>query len=439
MKIIYKYLLREQFLPFLVGVMLIFVIFLLDFLLDILDLIFSKGLSVFLVGELTFYNLVWILAMAFPMGSLVGTISSFGRLSEEGEIVGMRTCGIPLKAIYLTPLSFYLVLSILVTLFSAYLLPEANLKAKTLYMRVARKRPTFTLREGMFNEVSDKYVLFAEKINHRENKLRGVIIIDKSSSPFPAYIEADSARLIEKGDGLLEFLLFSGAVYQPDNEGAETFTHINFDQQMMRVTMVEKGELRAIRGDREMNINLLMERIAEMDSLVAKSRVKIRRLSSNGILALFRGQPKSYIRHLVSSIAFQVKAELQKINSYRRKRASYEVEAHKKVSLPFACFLFPLLGIPLGILSKRGGYLISLAISLIFFILYWAMLIGGEELADRTKISPASAMWAPNVVILLIALWLNYRLILEREIGLPGFLRTVRQRKIEEGIDRNGG
>ena len=71
-------------------------------------------------------------------------------------------------------------------------------------------------------------------------------------------------------------------------------------------------------------------------------------------------------------------------------------------------------------------------ISLIFFILYWIMLIGGEELADRIKISPELAMWAPNVLILVIALWLNYRLILEREITLPGLFRKKCRAKNEK-------
>ena len=41
----------------------------------------------------------------------------------------------------------------------------------------------------------------------------------------------------------------------------------------------------------------------------------------------------------------------------------------------------------------------GIGLSLLFFIIYWAFLIGGEELADRLYLSGALAMWLPNIVI----------------------------------------
>jgi len=68
-----------------------------------------------------------------------------------------------------------------------------------------------------------------------------------------------------------------------------------------------------------------------------------------------------------------------------------------------------LVGVPLGVLTKRGGFGVGAGLSLIFFLLYWVFLIGGEKLADRRLISPAVAMWSGNVVILLIGTVLLFR------------------------------
>ena len=92
----------------------------------------------------------------------------------------------------------------------------------------------------------------------------------------------------------------------------------------------------------------------------------------------------------------------------------FKCEAHKKFSIPFACILFVLLGAPLGVMAKRGGFAVSTSLSFGFFLIYYVLLIGGEELADRNQVTPEIGMWAPNFVLLLIALYLTLYTIRER-------------------------
>jgi lipopolysaccharide export LptBFGC system permease protein LptF len=92
---------------------------------------------------------------------------------------------------------------------------------------------------------------------------------------------------------------------------------------------------------------------------------------------------------------------------------AYRVEIHKKYSLAAACFIFVLVGAPLGAAVRKGGFGTAAGLSLGFFIFYWACLIGGEELADRGKITPFWAMWFSNVV--LAAFGLFYFYMMEKE------------------------
>jgi len=82
-------------------------------------------------------------------------------------------------------------------------------------------------------------------------------------------------------------------------------------------------------------------------------------------------------------------------------QASYVlmVEVHKKYSIPFACIVFVLVGAPLGIMARKGNLAVAGGISFGFFLLYWAALIGGEELADNQLITPFAAMWAANLLV----------------------------------------
>ena len=72
---------------------------------------------------------------------------------------------------------------------------------------------------------------------------------------------------------------------------------------------------------------------------------------------------------------------------------------------------------PLGILAKKSNMGISVSISLGIFIIYWIFLIVGEELADKTIINPFIAMWAPNIVLSIIAYYL-YSLVNKENITL---------------------
>jgi lipopolysaccharide export system permease protein len=87
----------------------------------------------------------------------------------------------------------------------------------------------------------------------------------------------------------------------------------------------------------------------------------------------------------------------------------YLVEIHKKYSIPAACIVFVLVGAPLGVITRRGGFGIAASMSLGFFVLYWSCLIGGEKLADRGIVSPFTGMWIANIIIGLLGVYLTAR------------------------------
>ena len=90
----------------------------------------------------------------------------------------------------------------------------------------------------------------------------------------------------------------------------------------------------------------------------------------------------------------------------------YRVEIYKKYALPAACIIFVLLGAPLGVMVKKGGFGMAASVSLFFVVIYWAFLIVGEKLADRDMLSPFMGMWAANIVL-----------------GITGFLLMIKAAK----------
>ena len=87
-----------------------------------------------------------------------------------------------------------------------------------------------------------------------------------------------------------------------------------------------------------------------------------------------------------------------------------------------------LIGTPLGIMSRKGGFAVSMAFSLSFFIIYWIFLIGGEEFADRGLLSPVLSMWLPNIVLGSLGIIMCYRQSLEQRFLNLNFINLFKRR-----------
>jgi len=141
------------------------------------------------------------------------------------------------------------------------------------------------------------------------------------------------------------------------------------------------------------------ERLLQGQSLrppTAPQRGRQRAVSGSSMQAV------QHLRGVVGSYA-------GRLDGLRRQINVYLVEIHKKYSIPAACIVFVLVGAPLGVITRRGGFGIAASMSLGFFVLYWSCLIGGEKLADRGIVSPFTGMWIANIIIGLLGVYLTAR------------------------------
>lgn len=83
---------------------------------------------------------------------------------------------------------------------------------------------------------------------------------------------------------------------------------------------------------------------------------------------------------------------------------SYGVEYHKKFALPLASFCFVLIGVALALKYPRSGIGLVIGGSLVIFLVFYVLLIGGENVADKGLIHPAVAMYTPVVLFTLVGI-----------------------------------
>jgi lipopolysaccharide export system permease protein len=110
--------------------------------------------------------------------------------------------------------------------------------------------------------------------------------------------------------------------------------------------------------------------------------------------------------HLPAAMAPVILSGLSEVSEARatersemRQANMYGVEIHKKFTISVSCFNFVVIGIALALRFPRGGMGLVLGGSLLIFAVFYIAMTAGEQLADRGYLTPAAAMWAPNLLI----------------------------------------
>jgi len=178
-----------------------------------------------------------------------------------------------------------------------------------------------------------------------------------------------------------------------------------------------------------MDIAEMQEVVAQADAAAVPFRMKMQRSVENKLEFLFSDTLNypydstrtdsialAYLKADMNGIYFKLKRDNEQIEEQHKVSNRYEIEIYKKYSIPAASFAFILIGAPLGILTRRGGMGIAVTISLLIFTLYWAFLIGGEDLSDNGIISPFAAMWSANILIGVAGLYLLVKVITEKPL-----------------------
>ena len=450
MRLITKYLFREISSPFLISLLIITFILFINFLLRAIDRFLGKGLEISIIIEYLFLNLAWIIALSIPMAMLLATLTTFGRLSEDNEINALRSSGISFLSILNPPLVFGFTIAILLIIFNNFVLPEMNFKARLLSGDIYRKRPDINIEPGIFLDNIPNYnMIISDK---KDSTMINVRIFSKGKTLSQTSIYAKTGNLSTLSDAFL-LTLNNGEIHEIENKDYINYRRILFDTHRILIPaddILLNRRDSSNRTDREMTIPMIVEKIKKYNKKLEIVNKRIRgafhrtvgdsilpKNIDNGLLTIsvlkdsLRVNPSYTINQLnkkerqLRSLERQMKNDFNLIKSYNKGKNKYKVEAHKKFSIPFACILFVLLGAPLGVMAKRGGFAISTALSFGFFLLYYILLITGEELADRNHVSPEIGMWAPNGVLLIIALYLILYVIRERApIPLFTFLKN---------------
>ena len=429
MKIINKYIFRELITPFWLSLFILLFVLIIQFFIKNIDKFLGKGLSISIVLKYLLFNSASLFSIAVPMAALIATMMAFGRLSSDNEISALKSSGISYFDLLKPAVLFGTLLILFMVPFNLWILPEMNYNHKILTQEVSRQRPDVQIQEYQKNDLFGK-VIYVEDEN--KGTFNNITIFDNNNVNNNTTIFAESGNFKSLNDGIL-FNLKNGSLHnfnQKTNEYQKTY----FENYQISIPFDDinlNPNNRLLKNDREMNVHELLKKInlkKNQISLIDKiqsedaeqlklyknketnlqsmldsiSNIKQTESSNYNELYIDINKTKDIISNLSIKIGNNTHLKPQYLKEINR---SY-VEIHKKIALPFACLIFILLGIPLGIISKNSKFSINIALSLAFIIIYWAFIQTGEFLADEGKLDPFLSMWAANFFMGAVALYL---------------------------------
>ena len=399
MRTLARYILKEFLPPFIIALICFTLMLIFHDLFRLTKLFVQKGVNPLYLVELLIYVMPATIVLSLPMALLVAILLALGRFSTDNEIVAMKAHGIAFHQLMLPLLAVSVLVSVIDLVLIDYALPQANVAYASLQRDIRRHKPAFVLEEAtVMKELENEGKLWMyESTDPKNGRMQNVKIWDNIWSGRPRFSHAQEASLgFEDGRAMLT--LYDGLTYEPTPANLDEFRVTKFQQQRLALQLTEDIQ----RGTLH-NQNPRSMRILQLKKLIGTLRTTVQN-SKNPDYTL-------------------------------RKIRSAEVEYHKKFSIPFACFVFGIIGIPLGLLVKHGGRMLGFGIGLAVIVIYYLLLQLGQNAGINGTLPPAMAMWLPNIVIGLFGIALNVWMIAEGKIRAwlehDSLLPLVVSRKVE--------
>jgi lipopolysaccharide export system permease protein len=333
--------------------------------LKLAEMVVEKGVPLREVILMVVYLLPNFWLYTIPMALLLAVLLAFGRLSGDSEVTAMKSCGVSLYGLLPPPLLFSFFAWAACLWVTIYAVPWGNSSFKQLLVRVSQASSGVLIKEKVFNSAFPGMVVYADSFEPKGQSLGGVVIHDERAPGEPTTIFAKSGALLaDTNSRSIEFHLKDGSIHR-SVEGSG-YRMVDFQEYNLRVS-VANDNAAPTKGETEMTLRELLH-----------------------------PQPKATAKQLLSM----------------------QLEFHSRMALPFACFVFMLLAMPLGIQNRRSGKAAGFSLSIGILLLYYIALSAFKGFGEKGGISPLLACWGPNLLFLLLGAYLFKKTASEQPLPL---------------------
>jgi LPS export ABC transporter permease LptG/LPS export ABC transporter permease LptF len=394
MRILTRYILREVVSHALIGAAVFtFVLFTRD-LGRILELVVRNSAPLPSIAEVFFFTVPVALTYTIPMGVLVGILIGLSRLAADSEITAMRASGLGVWT-FLRIISLFVVVAWLLALAnSVYLAPRSLAELGKLQDNLKGSQASFEVQPRVFYEGFPKIVLYVQDVKAMSGGAlwKGVFLADLSDPSAPRISLAREGLLVSQGADRLDLHLTNGSTHETDPKNPDQYQISTFQTTdiPLQVPMSQSAQEHEPTSLHEMKIGDLLHTAQTADPVTRRWNL---------------------------------------------------IEFHNRLALPTACIVLALVGIPLGLSSKKGGKSSGFVMTILLVFLYYSVSLIGVSFAKQGTLPPAAGVWLADFVFLvggIFLLWQSERRPIELASLRAWFKGWRRKKSRLEASDSNG-
>lgn len=321
--------------------------------------------------------------MAIPLSALFAAIYTMNKMSEDSELVAMRSFGLT-KKVLLTP---FVLLGVLIAgvilVLNVNLIPHSKTQFKNTLIKLTSQGVAADIKPGQFYTDIPGVTLFAEKVTDGATKLESVfILMDKDEEE--QVIVAKKGALIKQDLGELRVPMLR--LYLEDGNIAK----FSEDKSIEKI-LFDQYDFPVISG-------------GSLPGFVSKDSMK----SSSSLWKEIKERSITY--NYLSSLDERSDVQERYHQDLRRNLARSKLEFWGRVNTPFQVLTFIILGFCLGVKRGRGRSKSSSWTGFIVLISYYALFFTGLSMAKKATIPALVAVFSPTVLAIMLAIYYYRRL-----------------------------
>ena len=361
MRILTRYILGEILSHALIGCALFTFILFMPYLSHVLEMVVRNSSTFSNAAEIFLFTLPNLFRVTIPMSVLVGVLLGLSRLAADSEIIAMRASGLGIG--YFVRVSSIVAVggTLLGLANSLYLAPRANQAILDMEQSLETSQASYEIQPRVFYEDFKNFVLYVQNVRSGTGASNWdqVFMADVSEPMAPRITTAASATVASDSTQVLLMRLRNGAQHdtvddQPDQYNISVFTST----------------------DRPLELS-------------AQSDVHLGRMDT-AIYALPMG------------------ALLQRVRGPDSRR--FLIELHNRFAFPAACLVLMLVGVPLGVVSRRGGKSSGFVYTILLVCFYYFLSFTTTALGRQNKLPAFLAVWSANMLFAVVGVFLLWQM-----------------------------
>ena len=470
MKRLDRFILKSFIGPFVAILLVVMFILVMQFLWVYIDELVGKGLSFKVILEFLMWGGFTILPLAMPLATLLASMWTIGQMSENNELIAVKSAGISLVRIMLPLFIASGIISVMAFYAANDLVPVAYDKIYTLRDDINKTKDEIKIPSGIFYDGIEGYILRVDERNDDTGMMYGVMVYDHTGSKGNTSVTlADSAMMkMSASKEYLTFVLYNGTNYQETNNKSYRDTTLElqklffarqelliplenysfersdstrFSDQIKSMGLEDLENFRDsvhISFDKAYDVQLKtfnsaisMTQREQLDTSVR--RKNLQKFEDENYLKWDDLNSKIRSYSMAAEKANMVKNEMENMNRDVYNSLFYirraDLEILRRFVQALACLILFFFGAPIGSFVRKGGLGTAAIISVLFFVLYWVVDLTGQKLAKDGAVSPFNGALIPLYVLIPIAVYLVWRAAHDTSFNTDQFKNAMRHLK----------